>query len=435
MISKTILHCTKYICIFFIVNSYTFAQTPPDSDLFSGIIQQSSDYTCGPAALATLFQGTVKGSNITEFDVIRTKTTGDNKTGFSLQDMVIAARYFGHDAEWRKISKDNLSRISEPVILLIGLNSMYPHYVVFKGIIESEAYLADPIRGNIRLPYEELSKEGLSSKYPNWYVMAIGYEDSRLKTSPLYISNDKSKIDRKHYTVNQSNAITMLSISKSGQIILEHSIGFSNTLIELNELELKSHDIINNLVLRYGVSQYIELGGEIDFIDSYQSINFNSETASFYSNNRKFQLFLNYKQSLESSIDVDNGLMFRFSLSRSLSYNDFGIDLSIFGYHQNAFGQTALGGKLFQQLHSINEESKQQTLSIIASYNRPLTSSSVFALTGSMDREINDNIYTIDSSFSLIFSKNIQLTPSFAYTFGDKTGFTIGLTTSYIGDW
>ncbi len=41
--------------------------------------------------------------------------------------------------------------IKQSVVLLIGLKSEFPHFVVLKGIKDGEAYLADPIRGNIRI--------------------------------------------------------------------------------------------------------------------------------------------------------------------------------------------------------------------------------------------------------------------------------------------
>jgi len=52
-----------------------------------------------------------------------------------------------------KLAPKYLPMIKQPVVLLIGLKSEFPHFVVLKGIKDGEAYLADPIRGNIRISY------------------------------------------------------------------------------------------------------------------------------------------------------------------------------------------------------------------------------------------------------------------------------------------
>ncbi|MGR8929752.1 MAG: C39 family peptidase, partial [Gammaproteobacteria bacterium] len=177
--------------------------------LFKGVTKQSTDYSCGAAALSTLITGLVENARISEKDVIdEIAKLSDNRDsqGYTLSDLMEVSKNLEHYAEWRKVPVSQLPKIKIPVILLIGLNSKFPHFVVLKGIVDDQAFLADSIRGNIRIPYKKLTEEGVTEKYKDWFVMAIEPSANIPKDSNLYLAEDKFS---SHFTVEQSSAITL----------------------------------------------------------------------------------------------------------------------------------------------------------------------------------------------------------------------------------
>ncbi len=147
----------------YIVNSKEISS----SQQFQGIIQQQNDYSCGTATIATLIQG-LYGKEVSEEEVVDVILKDKNETekqeikekGYSLLNLQNGSTKLGYKAIWRKVAPKYLPMIKQPVVLLIGLKSEFPHFVVLKGIKDGEAYLADPIRGNIRISYKKLNRRG-----------------------------------------------------------------------------------------------------------------------------------------------------------------------------------------------------------------------------------------------------------------------------------
>ena len=118
---------------------------------------QNQDYSCGAAALATLlryfWQDPINEADV--MDVIDSLLTAEEfkdrvEKGLSMADLRRAAVKMGYQAQVGKVELNNLATSKVPLIVAIKAEG-YDHFVVVRGIYEGRVYLADPIRGNIRV--------------------------------------------------------------------------------------------------------------------------------------------------------------------------------------------------------------------------------------------------------------------------------------------
>lgn len=124
----------------------------------AGVVKQRFDFSCGAAALATMLRYGF-GDEVTERQILVDLFTGlsdDDKrtaerTGFSLLDLQRVARTRGYEAEGFRLEPGELPMLAGPVIVFIEPRG-YKHFAVLRGIRGDRVYLADPSRGNIRLP-------------------------------------------------------------------------------------------------------------------------------------------------------------------------------------------------------------------------------------------------------------------------------------------
>lgn len=124
----------------------------------SYVVRQRYDYSCGAAALATLLRYGF-GHPATELDILKQlfdlltdeEKVISRKEGFSLLDLqrVALARRF--KAEGFRIAPEDLGKISGPVLVYIEPRG-YKHFAVLRGVKGGRVYLADPARGNVRMP-------------------------------------------------------------------------------------------------------------------------------------------------------------------------------------------------------------------------------------------------------------------------------------------
>lgn len=125
------------------------------------IVMQKQDYSCGAAALATIVRY-YWGDNVGEEKFlnillqIRTEAELRDRVqnGLTLTDLRDIARKAGYEATMGKVGFGELAEAKVPVIVGITIRG-HDHYAVFRGTDWSWAYLADPIRGNIRVPCNE----------------------------------------------------------------------------------------------------------------------------------------------------------------------------------------------------------------------------------------------------------------------------------------
>ena len=122
------------------------------------VVKQRFDFSCGAAALATLMRYGF-GQDVTEAQILvglfdlptDAEKAERERTGFSLLDLQRVAQARGYNADGFRIEPDQLTMIDGPVIVFIEPRG-YKHFAVLRGVRGDRVYLADPSRGNIRVP-------------------------------------------------------------------------------------------------------------------------------------------------------------------------------------------------------------------------------------------------------------------------------------------
>lgn len=122
------------------------------------LVRQKFDYSCGAAALATLMRFGF-GDPVTEQQIVADLFEGlgqadastREREGFSLFDLQQVAKKRGYKAGGFRLEPQNLSQLKGPVIVFLETMG-YKHFAVLKGVRGDRVYLADPSRGNIRMP-------------------------------------------------------------------------------------------------------------------------------------------------------------------------------------------------------------------------------------------------------------------------------------------
>ncbi len=122
------------------------------------LVKQRFDYSGGAAALATILRYGF-GDEVTEreilvelFDLLPEDEKGlRRKEGFSLLDLQHVAQARGYKAQGFRLEPQYLARLAGPVIVFIEPRG-YKHFAVLRGVCGDRVYLADPSRGNVRMP-------------------------------------------------------------------------------------------------------------------------------------------------------------------------------------------------------------------------------------------------------------------------------------------
>ncbi len=134
------------------------------------VIIQRLDYSCGSGALATLlrhyFEDDITEQHVLEAIFQRIGRSEKPKeelkdriqNGFSMLDLLNAAKDLGYLGAVVRIPFAKLAESPAPVIVRIEKYE-YKHFVVFRGVHDDTVYLADPIRGNVRLSVQEFLEQ------------------------------------------------------------------------------------------------------------------------------------------------------------------------------------------------------------------------------------------------------------------------------------
>lgn len=358
--------------------------------------------------------------------------------------MTIACNRLGLKSKWKKIHPSELIKVNLPVLLLIGLNSESPHYVVLKGIKNKIAFLADPIRGNIYIPYKKLITEGINQKHPAWFVMAIIPSRNRPKDTTLYLSDSENERLKNHVTLNESSAITLVTLSRSGQIIINYNLTASSGKSEKDALEINSHFFTHQFDVRYGLSNDLEVGAKIQYSDNEYEI----LSDSFQKNNiddKRYALFINKHLHLSDLATNRNHLNLGTELSYGDSFDAFGGKINITAYQNSDFAQFILGGSIGKEGSNdemINNQLPEYTYSGFIGANKTVSDrflySMLLSITGDKSKQAlneENTLYSASTGFTYIFNKKIQLGPSLTYSFGDSQVYSFGINIAYIGNW
>lgn len=118
---------------------------------FTNLVPQQTDFSCGAAALATIFnyaygrkttetQVLVNMLKIADPDIVREK-------GFSLLDMKNYAQAIGMRGEGYAVPFASLADMKVPGITLLNMNG-YKHFVVLRKVEGDYVHVGDPALGN-----------------------------------------------------------------------------------------------------------------------------------------------------------------------------------------------------------------------------------------------------------------------------------------------
>lgn len=444
------------IPLLFLIPCCAYAQETKISDdiLFKGVTRQSKDFSCGAAALSTLITGLVRNSKVTETEVIdEIAKHSENREakGYTLIDLMNVSKRLGYYAEWRKVPVNQLPKIKIPVILLIGLNSKFPHFVVLKGIEGDQAFLADSIRGNIRIPYKRLTEEGITEKYKDWFVMAIEPSAEIPAKSNLYLTEDKFS---SHFTVEQSSAITLSTLPKANQLFASYefsgSFGTSQHSVNspISPIHIDSNSYSHSLNVRYGVTESTEITGKISFNDSSQTLSTDAQNIGRIGrvslSTKQYELGINKRFLLDDA--GRTGIITGVTGSVREPTSVWGASISAIGYTNTSYAQFILGGSIGKQFSSIERTSSQLpefTTSGVISANKPLgdkyLSSLSFSVNNSHDKKAaifkTNPTLTVSSGITYVIDKHFQVKPSFGYSFNNGENYTFGTSFAYIGSW
>lgn len=116
----------------------------------TGIVMQTTNYTCGPAALATVLNN--MGINVTEQELATLAGTDEN--GTTMYGLVQAAKAKGLNAVGMKLSVNELKKNNIVFLTIDGTT----HYSVVREVTNESVYLADPSLGNIEMTREKFSE-------------------------------------------------------------------------------------------------------------------------------------------------------------------------------------------------------------------------------------------------------------------------------------
>lgn len=123
-----------------------------------GIVRQTTDFSCGPAALSLLLKekyGVTIGEMEILSDILYRSARGSEaekiKLGFSLLDLKNEAQRLGFSARGVKFTGLSDLPAAAPMIILLESES-YSHFVVLTGMKEDYAEISDPERGRWHMP-------------------------------------------------------------------------------------------------------------------------------------------------------------------------------------------------------------------------------------------------------------------------------------------
>lgn len=124
------------------------------------VVMQQRDYSCGAAALATVlrYYWGYDVDEATVLDVVESLLTPDQlrdreEAGLSMADLQDAAIEMGFRGTTGTLEYEKLADSKVPLIVVVDLGGTN-HFVVFRGVVAGCVFLADPIRGNLRITDE-----------------------------------------------------------------------------------------------------------------------------------------------------------------------------------------------------------------------------------------------------------------------------------------
>jgi len=115
---------------------------------FSNIVRQTTEYTCGPAALATLIN--LMGGKAEEMEIAKLSGTTEEK-GTTMLGLKNASNKLGFKALGKKVSKEKVATMPTPFLAYTKNEEGNDHFVVVKKNENDTFFISDPGQGNIEI--------------------------------------------------------------------------------------------------------------------------------------------------------------------------------------------------------------------------------------------------------------------------------------------
>ena len=151
---------------------------------FTNLVRQRTDFSCGAAALATIFNYAY-GRNTTEQQVlVNMLKVADpdivREKGFSLLDMKNYAQAIGMKGEGYGVDYATLQELKVPGIILLDIKG-YKHFVVLRKVEGRHVHLGDPALGN-RVMTDKSFKESWNGVV--FVIVGEGYDPNTVLLNP-----------------------------------------------------------------------------------------------------------------------------------------------------------------------------------------------------------------------------------------------------------
>lgn len=128
---------------------------------FKTVYKQKYDFSCGSATLASLLSFHYDDVVDEQAVFVDMYENGDKqkiqKQGFSMLDMKLYLERRGYLANGFKLNLDGLIEANAPAITIIN-NKGYLHFVIIKGISDSEVLVGDPAAGVKAFPRPDFER-------------------------------------------------------------------------------------------------------------------------------------------------------------------------------------------------------------------------------------------------------------------------------------
>ena len=173
------------------------------------VVMQGRDYSCGAAALATLIRY-YWGDDVGEADVLEAILASLSQeqlkdrveNGLSMTDLRKAAVAGGYQATMGRRSLAQMAELRVPVIVRIEKND-YEHFVVFRGLANDRVFLADPIRGNVRVSFSEFARQ-----WPDRAILVVAKPGADLPTDAPLLLRQHGPVQPELQTVRRALVLT-----------------------------------------------------------------------------------------------------------------------------------------------------------------------------------------------------------------------------------
>lgn len=168
---------------------------------FTNIVRQTTDYTCGPAALATLIL--LKGGEAQELELAQLAGSTEAK-GTSMLGLKRAATELGYQAKVKRWNLERLKAAELPVLIHDTKADSTAHYSVVKGFTATTVLLADTEVGNLELSLADFEKV---------------YTGRVLTIKPMETVQDGMSLDAVANVLEANPELGAIAFDKKGNII------------------------------------------------------------------------------------------------------------------------------------------------------------------------------------------------------------------------